>query len=193
MAEDLESQIQAALRAGRHDEAATIALRGLGPQILGYLAAVLKDADAADDVFAQFSEELWKSVGAFRGESSFKTWAYRVVVHCVGRYRRDGYRRRGRRFATNECSRIAAEVRSQTAPYLASAAKDRVAALRASLDPEEQTLLFLRVDQKLAWKDVAEVMSAGGDAVDEAALRKRFERLKERLRRAAVKEGIVPR
>jgi RNA polymerase sigma-70 factor (ECF subfamily) len=179
--EDLESRILGELSAGRHAEAATLALKGLGPQILGYLGAVLRSDDAADEVFAQFSEELWKSLPSFRGDSSFKTWAYQIVLHCVGRFRRDGFRRRARALATREISKIAEEVRSLTAPFLKTEAKDKLAALRATLDADEQTLLFLRIDQKLSWREIAQVMSESG--IEEAALRKRFERLKERLSR----------
>jgi RNA polymerase sigma-70 factor (ECF subfamily) len=188
--EDLERTIADHLSAGELATAATAALSGLGPQILGYLAATLRDDDAAFDVFGHFSEELWKSIGTFRGESSFKTWAYKLVMHSVGRYRRDGFRRRAMPLGS-EVSALAEEVRSSTPPYRRSEVKDRVARLREALDPEEQTLLFLRVDQKLSWKDVAEVIGAEGEPVEVATLRKRFERAKEHLRELAAKDGLL--
>jgi RNA polymerase sigma-70 factor (ECF subfamily) len=181
--EGLERQVLEALEADRLNDAATFALRGFGPQILGYLHAVLRNEDAADEVFAQFSEELWKSLPSFRGESSFKTWAYQIVLHCVGRFRRDGFRRRAHPLKSAALSKIAEEVRSHTAPFMKTEAKDPLAALRASLDAEEQTLLFLRVDQQLSWREIATVMSSSGEAVEEAALRQRFQRVKERLSR----------
>ena len=87
--EALEKTIASQLASGDLAAAATAALHGLGPQILGYLCATLRDDDVAYDVFGHFSEELWKSIGSFRGDSSFKTWAYKLVMHSVGRYRRD--------------------------------------------------------------------------------------------------------
>ncbi|HEX5059505.1 MAG TPA: sigma factor, partial [Kofleriaceae bacterium] len=78
---DLDQTIKAHLASGELAVAATVALGGLGPQILGYLAAQLRDDDAAYDVFGHFCEELWKSIGNFRGDSSFKTWAYKLVMH----------------------------------------------------------------------------------------------------------------
>jgi RNA polymerase sigma-70 factor (ECF subfamily) len=63
--------------------------------------------------------------------------------------------------------------------------------LRESLDPEEQTLLILRVDKGMAWEDVAEVLRADGEPVAPAALRKRFERLKEKLGRLAREQGLI--
>lgn len=188
---DLEQTIAAHLAAGDHAQAATAALAGLGPQILGYLHARLRDEDAANDVFSQFSEELWKSIGTFRAESSFKTWAYKLVMHGIGRYRRDPYRRRGQPIASGELSALVQDVRSRTAPFQRTEVKDKIARLRESLDPEDQSLIFLRVDQGLSWTDVAEVVSAEGEAVDTATLRKRFERAKQRLRKLAEDAEIL--
>jgi RNA polymerase sigma-70 factor (ECF subfamily) len=65
--------------------------------------------------------------------------------------------------------------------------KQGVAKLRERLDPDDQTLLILRVDRDLSWREVADVMGLG-----EPALRKRFERIKTRLREMAREEKIVP-
>lgn len=62
--------------------------------------------------------------------------------------------------------------------------------MRARLDPDEQTLLILRVDRNLSWKDVAAVMSEPGHELDAAAVRKRFARLKAKLHRMARREGL---
>src|SRR4051812_33827926 len=125
---ELERAIAAHLSAGETSEAATLALRGLGPQILGYLIVTLRDDDAAGDVFGHFSEELWKSIATFRAESSFKTWAYKLVMHAVSRYRRDRFRR-VRRLETDEVSQIAAEIRSRTTTFRRTDVKDKIARL----------------------------------------------------------------
>jgi RNA polymerase sigma-70 factor (ECF subfamily) len=189
--EALEKTIATHLTAGDLAAAATSALEGLGPQILGYLTATLRDDDIAYDVFGQFSEELWKSIGSFRAESSFKTWAYKLVMHAIGRHRRDPYRNRGRGLASAELSAIADDIRSKTPKFKQTEVKDRFAQLRESLDPADQTLLFLRIDQGLSWNDVASIMSAEGEPVEAATLRKRLERTKERLRELAIREGLL--
>jgi RNA polymerase sigma-70 factor, ECF subfamily len=187
---ELERVIAAGLASGDAAAAATAALKGLGPQILGFLSATLRDDDAGFDVFSQFSEELWKSIASFRGESSFKTWAYRLAMHAVSRYRRDPYRRRGEPLAS-AASELALEVRERTPPYQRTEVKDRFARLREQLDADDQTLLFLRVDQDLSWNDVAAVMSEGGATIDAGALRKRFERAKARLKELAARDGLL--
>ncbi|HEY5947610.1 MAG TPA: sigma-70 family RNA polymerase sigma factor [Kofleriaceae bacterium] len=189
MDEALERKIAEHLQAGDYAAAATAALNGLGPQILGYLGAALRDEDAAYDVFGHFCEELWKSIAKFRGESSFKTWAYKLVMHSVGRYRRDGYRKRGQALGS-DVSSIAEQIRSQTAPYQRTEVKDKFAQLRETLEPAEQTLLFLRVDQDLSWNDIAAILSAEGEEVEAAAVRKRFERAKARLKKLAEEQGL---
>ena len=63
---------------------------------------------------------------------------------------------------------------------------------RRQLDEDDQTLLVLRVDRNLAWRDIALVL-LGEEADPEdvtrkaATLRKQFERVKERLRELAAK------
>ena len=48
----------------------------------------------------------------------------------------------------------------------------------------KRTLLVLRVDRRMPWRDIARVMADDGDDLERlsASLRKRFERVKERLR-----------
>jgi RNA polymerase sigma-70 factor, ECF subfamily len=191
MDEVLETSIAARIAVGDFGGAATAAIEGMGPQILGYLTATLRDRDAAYEVFGHFCEQLWKSIQTFRGDSSFKTWAYKLVIHAVSRYRRDGYRRLGRQLDSGEASALAEQVRSRTAPYQQTEIKDKFSKLREALEPDEQTLLFLRVDQGLSWNDVAEVMGEEGHAVEVSALRKRFERAKSRLRKLAEEHGLI--
>jgi RNA polymerase sigma-70 factor (ECF subfamily) len=64
-------------------------------------------------------------------------------------------------------------------------------ALRETLTPEEQTLLHLRIDQALSWDEIALVFGKDGSSVEAATLRKRFERLKERLAALARERGLV--
>ena len=187
----LEQRIAAALEARTLDAAATLAIRGYGPEICGYLQAVVREEDAARDVFSMFAEDLWRGIAGFRQECSFRTWAYKLAWHAAARHFGDPYRARKRRLATSEAAALAVEVRSQSRPWQRSSAQSRVATLRAGLAPDEQTLLTLRIDRKLSWREVAHVLSEDATATEEAALRKRFERIKARLRDLAVREGLL--
>ena len=105
-----------------------------------------------------------------------RNWAYQITWNTAQDHLKSTRRRREQRLATTEAGRIALEVRDGTRPHARTENRDRLAAARAALAPDEQTLLILRVDRGLAWEEVAEIMSA-----TPAALRKRYERLRARL------------
>ena len=171
--------------------AATEALRWLGPEVLGYLTAMIRSEADAAEVFSQFAEDLWRGLPGFRWESSLRTWAYRIAYHAAARFARDPYRQRGQRFETTMASRIAADVR-RSSMLRRDLREQQLAALRAALDPDEQTLLILRVDRKLSWREVAEVMAGQGEPpADEVVLRKRFERIRDKLGKKAREAGLI--
>jgi RNA polymerase sigma-70 factor (ECF subfamily) len=100
-------------------------------------------------------------------------------------------------------SQLVEQVRTRTEAYRRTDVKSQMRALRDKLDPEDQMLLLLRVDRRMDWRDLAMVMSAGEDpagvglndeelARESARLRKRFERVKEELRRLAKESGLLP-
>ncbi len=181
----------ALLEAGDLAAAAEAVLRDYGPQILGYLTSVLRNESDAADVFSQFTEDLWRGLPGFRRECPLRVWAYRVAWHAAARHLRDPYRARGRRLETTELSRVADEVRSSVMLGRAEARRRGIDRLREKLAPDEQTLLVLRLDRGLSWREVATVLAEDGAAVDEAALRKRFERLKAKLAQLARDEGLL--
>jgi RNA polymerase sigma-70 factor, ECF subfamily len=172
---------------GDLDAAATAAIEGYGPGIYGYLCSLL-DEDDARDAFSLFAEDLWRGLDGFRRESSVRAWAYRLAWHAAARFSRETWRKRRERLPSSAASRLAASVASASA---LGGRRDRLAQLRAQLTPEERTLLVLRVDRELEWEEVAEVLRADGVDVSTAALRKRFERLKERLAELARAQGLL--
>ena len=188
--EELELALRSAWDAGDFRLCATELLTSYGPEILGFLAAAMRDREDAGDVFSQFSEDLWTGLPSFRGCSSFRTWAYTLARNAAHRYRRDPLRRRG--VATSQCPELEAieqRVRTATVSYLRTDVKDRVARLRDALEPDDRMLLVLRIDRAMSWNEMAEVMLDGQGRGDDpelarkaASLRKRFERVKERLR-----------
>jgi len=188
---DTEAQVLALLDAGDVRGATTEIVRALGPQILGYLAATLRDDDLAQDAFAQFTEDLWNGLPSFRRESPVRVWAWRLAWHAAARTARDPYRNRGRRFVTGEISALAATYASMPTAVWTDERAKKLDALRAALDPEERTLLILRVDKQMPWNEVAEVLSTPESPVDAAALRKRFERIKAKLAEHARAQGLV--
>jgi len=193
----LEPRLRALLAAGEFEQAATLGLEAYGPELLRFAAALLRSPDAAEEAFAEACEKIWASLPGFRGEASFRTWAFAVVRRvCFERLRSPDARRRAPLSAAGPLSGIAAKVRTATQPFLRTDVKDRLRALRESLSAEEQALLTLRVDRGLPWSEIAVILfDEEADAAErrrrEAALRKRLERLKDRLRELARSEGLL--
>ncbi len=177
-----EAEILALLDGRDERAAATEAMRLFGPKILGYLRSILRDEADAGDAFSVWAEHLWRGIGTFRGDSSFRTWAFKIAYNAALNVRNEAWRRLGRPFDTGEASRLADEIRTKTA-VREERQRTRLDEIRERLTPEEQTLLTLRIDQQLSWDDIGDVFSAanGGVRVDAPTLRKRFQRLKDRL------------
>jgi RNA polymerase sigma-70 factor (ECF subfamily) len=188
----LEARIKGACEAKDLERAATDAIAGYGPEILRYLLSLTRDEVTAGEVFSQFCENLWVGLAGFRWESTFRIWAYSLARHAWFRLLRDPHRRRERRIALSDVPSMqaaAADVRSRTATYLRTETKDKIAELRAKLEPDDQSLLILRINRKLSWTEIARVLSdpneqlAAKDLEKKAAnLRKRFQRIKDDLR-----------
>ena len=189
---DAEARCLEALARGDHAGAATLVVREYGPQLLGYLCSVLRSEADAGEVFSMFSEDLWRGLPGFRRECPLRVWCYRLAWHAAARFLRDPYRGRGRRLETNELSRLVEEVRSSVFLGRDQARQATLDKLRAGLAPDERALLVLRLDRGLAWSEVALVLAEEqGEPVEEAALRKRFERLKDKLAARARDEGLL--
>ena len=189
-----EAAIQALCRDGAHAEATTAALQRYGVELLGFLRALAGDDDLAGDAFSELGEDVWTGLPRFRWESSLRSWLYALARNALAQLRRDPRRRRGRNLPLSVAPEMAAVVRTVTREIQRTEVKDEFRVLREQLDPEEHELLLLRLDRGLPWKDIARILGGDGDLdVRAAALRKRFERAKQRLKKLAVERGLIQR
>jgi RNA polymerase sigma-70 factor (ECF subfamily) len=197
----LEDRIRRHCKEGDTTSAATALLEGYGQEILGFLIAHMRDENAAAEVFSQFLEDVWRGLDRFEWRCTARVWSYTLVRHAASRYRSDERRRRTWHVPLSQAgplSEIAAKVRTATLEAYGKESRDRMAELRDTLPPEDQTLLILRVSRKLTWKEIARVMADEGaptteeDLAKEAVrLRKRYQLAKERLHRLAREQGLV--
>ena len=187
--EHLEEAIRGLLSEGRPDEAATLAIRSFGPQVLRYIQSVVGNEDDAREAFSQFAENLWRGLPDFEGRAPFRIWAYRIAWNAACDLRKQPWRARGRRLSTAAASRIAAQV-ATTGDRLERRRRDLLA-LRESLSLEDRALAALRIDQGLSWAECAAALSVDGQEVKVNTVTKRFERIKERLGRLAKKKGLL--
>ncbi len=197
--EHLSNEARLAQLAGRHRDAAVLALRAYGSEICGFLVARSGSEADGKEIFSQFCEDLWVGLQAFRGDASFRTWMYALARNAAHRHRRDPHRRRAQALsALPEVEELAAASAASMASYLRSDVREGVAKLRAQLDPDDRDLLILRVDRQMEWGDITavffpDVADAAVLGRHAASLRKRFERVKKRIRELAEQEGLVAR
>lgn len=190
---ELERNVRALCTEGRVEEATGIILRTHGTELLGFLHAISRRPADADDAFGVLSAWIWRSLPAFEWRSSLRTWLYVLARRSVARVTRGQRHEDVPLSQASALQQLAAEVRATSMPQLA-AVRDRFAEIRAQLEPDDQILLVLRVDRELPWREVAAVLSEEGDDLDRvaAALRKRFERVKVRIRSLAIEAGLIP-
>jgi RNA polymerase sigma-70 factor (ECF subfamily) len=187
---ECEPRVRELLAAGDPGGAATALIEGLGPAILRYLRSMLRvEADAAD-AFSQWSENVWTGLPSFRGESSLKTWSYRLAWNVAQNLRNEAWRRRGQRLATGQASALALSIRTKSV-LVVERQRQALDELRAALSEEDRSLLVLRLDQQLSWNEVAEVLTAEGRRIEPGTLMKRYERVKSRLGELARERGLL--
>ncbi|HEY4244013.1 MAG TPA: sigma-70 family RNA polymerase sigma factor [Kofleriaceae bacterium] len=190
----VEAPIRALTTAAKFDQATTAALQLYGTELLGFLRSLAGNDDLAAEAFAELGEDLWRGLPQFRWEASLRSWLYLLARNALGQLRRDPRRRVDRNLPLSIAPEVAVVLRTATREIQRTEVKDEFRVLREQLDPEEHELLLLRLDRGLSWKEIARILGGPGDVdTRAAALRKRFERAKDRLKKLAIEHGIIGR
>ena len=199
MGDEVDADVERWVGEGELDKAATRLMETYGSELYGFLVNLMSSDTAASDVFSQLAEDLWAGLPKFKFKSSTRTWLYVLARHAAARYRRTPWNKADRRGGDSRIQSLADVARSRTQPWQRTEIKDKFSALREALEPDDRILLTLRVDRDLPWDEVARVMlDEGGDDPDEATLkrecdrlRKRFQLLKNELRKRAEESGLL--
>jgi len=187
-----DAELRALISRGEHERATEEALREYGAELIGWLCTLLPTTADAQDAFSRMSEDLWKSLQRFDGRCAVRTWCYMLARHAAARVRGRAGKRREVLVSQIPSLQHAVTRIWSTSQREAKRARDVYAEIRTELGDDDQTLLMLRVDRNLAWRDIAQVI-LGEDATPSdltrkaATLRKQFERVKDRLRELAAK------
>lgn len=195
---DVEARIEQLRAEGKLNEVARLVIDVYGPEVMGFLIALLRDHADAWDAFGQASEDFWKGLPRFAGRSAMKTWFYTLARNAAFRQRRSPHHKR--RAAMTELSAEVAEaaerVRTRTGAHLRTEVKAELAAIRDELSEGDRAILVLRIDRAMDWADVARVMSKEDASEAEvkrvaARLRQRFSVLKKTIRERALARGLM--
>lgn len=138
------------------------------------------DPAAAMDIAQETFLKVWSSIGDFRGESSFESWLYRIVVNrCLD------YRRRGRRwmpYLTELFDAVVAPAESALHRLLRSEVEHDVQQIVAKLPPEQRVVVVLRYTEGLSYEQIAEVAGCSAGTVA-SRLNRAHKTLERRLSR----------
>jgi RNA polymerase sigma-70 factor, ECF subfamily len=85
--ESEEAALIAELQAGSEEAFAWLIARYHQP-IFSLLARAVQDRDAAADLTQEVFVKVFRGVGSFHGESSLRTWIYRIALHEASNHRR---------------------------------------------------------------------------------------------------------
>lgn len=150
---------------------------------------MLGNAFDAEDALQQTLIGLMQSIGAFRGDSSLKTWLTRIMVNQASKIRRA----RSTRAAVSLDSAAGESGFGPSPPGTAQsatpaamvAARADVATMLAELSPEHRDILVLRELEGLSYKEIADALGVAQGTVES-----RLFRAREQVRRRF--EGYRP-
>ena len=188
-ARDLEGAIVAELKAGS-EEAYAWLIGEFHQPIYSLVYRILTDpADAADTTQEVFLK-VFRGIKHFHGQSSLKTWIYRIAVHEASNRRRWWFRHKAKETSmepldnTSESASVREALIDERESPFDSAAHEEVRArvemeLRKVPEPYRSTVI-LRDLEEMSYEEIAEVLEISLGTVKSRLTRGR-EALKRRL------------
>lgn len=114
------------------------------------------DEAAAMDIAQDTFVKLFSCIGEFRGESSFDTWIYRLVVNSCLDHRRRGWRLMP--LLDELAASLRAPASSSLDDLLRSERGERVRAAIDRLPPDLRIVVVLRYTEGLSYDEIADVL-----------------------------------
>ena len=184
-----EAPLVAELQAGS-EEAFAYLLGVYQNPVFNLISHILENPAEAADVLQEVFIKVFKGIRQFHGDSTLKTWIYRIAVHEASNHRRGWMRRHYHEPLSiddtgAEVALSAAEARaSSETPYQLLEQAERQAVLKralASLARPYRTVVVLREIEGLAYEEIAQVTGMA-----EGTVKSRLRRGRELLRRKLV-------
>lgn len=179
------------LKAGS-EEAFTYLLKVYQNPVFNLIAHIVENNTDAADVLQDVFLKVFRGIRHFHGESSLKTWIYRIAVHEASNHRRSWARRHRREpFSLDE--NVArpmvsmADDGSET-PYQVFEQSERQALVKralASLAQPYRTVVVLREIEGFSYEEIARVMGLA-----EGTVKSRLMRGRELLRQKMAGLGV---
>jgi RNA polymerase sigma-70 factor (ECF subfamily) len=165
--------------------------------VFNLISHIIENAADAPDVLQDVFVKVFKGIRSFHGESSLKTWIYRIAVHEASNHRRSWIRRHWREpFSMDDagpCSGVASRVASgDRNPYEVIEQAEReemVTRALESLARPYRTVVVLREIEGLPYEEIAQVLGLAEGTVKSRLLRGR-ELLRRKLASYVGKKNV---
>lgn len=201
-----DSVLTSELQAGSEEAFALLISQYQAP-VYSLISRVLNDPSDAADITQDVFIKVFRSIGSFHGDSSLRTWIYRIALREASNQRRWWSRHRGRE-VTIETETNGSEQNNSTylkdmlvdkhaSPYEQTAHEELRAKVEAELRrlPEPfRTVVILRDLEGLPYDEIAEILGSHLGTVKSRLMRGRA-MLRLRLRpliAAAPRPGVTP-
>jgi RNA polymerase sigma-70 factor, ECF subfamily len=151
---------------------------------------MVKQPDDARDIVQEAFLKVWRSLGAFEGQSAFYTWLYRIVANlCIDHLRKGKAQVEYDDTRVHEEDQVAGDdnILPQTAglhPGRALESKELGAALERALEtlsPNHRAVLLMREVEGLSYREMAQAMG-----VSEGTIMSRLFHARKKMQSALV-------
>jgi len=138
------------------DEAFRVLFEGHKDRVYSIALRYSGDSAAAMDIAQDTFLKLLSSIQQFRGDASFESWLYRLVVNCCLDYHRK--RRRFLPLLDDAIEVFRAPRESALHDLLCEEQQERVQQLVAQLPEEQRMVVVLRYTEDLSYEEIAELL-----------------------------------
>lgn len=154
-------------------------------RVIGLAWGLLGSRQDAEDVAQEAFLRAFRSIGAFRGQSSFRTWLFQIAINASRTYRRT---REGRHEDAKGGAMDFDATPAAGSLERAVITRDRVRRALATLPVELREAVVLRDVNGLDYREIAEALDVPMGTVESRIFRGRA-RLKQALDSDTVPEG----
>ena len=162
------------------DDAYEILLQRYQQPVYNLVYRLMNDPSDASDIVQEVFLKVFKNIGNFRGNSSLKTWIYRIAVNEAYNHRRwfSRHQRREVALGPEEGLRSYADSLADTSrtPFDQAADHETFALVEAALDklnPKFRAVVVLRDIEDLSYEEIAAVLNISIGTVKSRILRGR--------------------
>ena len=194
-----EATLVAELQAGS-EHAFALLIAQYSQPVYSMIARSLRDPADAADVTQEVFVKVFRHIGSFHGDSSLRTWIYRIALHEASNQRRWWSRHKrqeltldaqqenedGEAFSLGET--LASGTDSPFQCAVQSEAKEQVAAALRTLPEAFRTVVILREIEGFGYEEIAEMLNVNLGTVKSRLTRGRIA-LREALRKDALKDS----